>query len=1142
MDGTVLHVRAGTGNRGLLAGDTSSPEETSSLQRVSTASGAREAVAAGGVGAVVVEADDCGLEPVTAVRDVDATVPVIACSASADGELAAAATQRGADEYYHREGAGQSLGDRVRAHLSRGSVTARAGTGLTERAGDGDGASDERRVASDLDLYVETLEAVDDGVYALDEEGQFVFVNEAMTDLTGYSREELLGEHTSVIKDEETVEMAEAALRKLLRGAKSETTFDLELQPKSGDPVPCEDHMVTLTDETGKFTGSAGVVRDISERERREHELERYEEILETVEDGVYALDEEGCFEFVNQGLADLTGYSREELLGTPADLIIADEAVERAERVVFDLAERDERETSFEFPVDPKDGDQFPCEDRIVALTDDEGTLVGTVGAIRDVTERERRERTLERYRDTLEAVDDGVYALDDEGCFEFVNEAMTDLTGYSREELLGEHTAIIKDDETVAKAEATLRELLRGEDSETTFDLELRPKSGEPFPCEDHMVMLTDERGQFTGTAGVIRDISERKRREERLSRLLETSQSLVGAREREDVARVVAEETADALGHDRSIVRLYDAERDALVPVASGSDGPAVTDRPTYAVGEGGPGRAFETGETLRLGRDVESDEVRNPTELLETGGDTTDAVYVPLGDHGALTLVTSDPDGLEDATVSMAEVLASTAAVALERADREQDLLRYRTVIENVQDMVYVLDAEGRFSLVTEPLAEWLGYDRGELVGTTPAEVLRDADLEAVEAVVGDLWASGDPDASERVEAQAITADGQRRPAELEVSLVPSEAEFAGTVGVVRDLSELVRTRELLETERDRFSYLFDNLPDAVVEATLDDEGQPVVRTVNDAFVDQFGYEADQVVGNSLNEFVLPEEEREAGLALDRMAAAGERPSREVRRRTADGFREFLFRGIPYETGEDGIRSFGIYTDITARKERERRLEVLNRVLRHNIRNDVNVILGYAEMLAERVDDEALSERATDLRRKAAELTALSDRARSLDRTMRRGSPRDSTVSLATLVDDVVAEYAAEYPSLTVETDVAEVQVVGDGRLALAVEELLDNVVDHAGAGATVGIESERTGTDVRLRVADDGPGIPDHERAVVEGSTEITQLEHGSGLGLWVVRWVCESCGGRLRFEESAFGGSAVVLALTSAGD
>jgi PAS domain S-box-containing protein len=541
-------------------------------------------------------------------------------------------------------------------------------------------------------------------------------------------------------------------------------------------------------------------------------------------------------------------------------------------------------------------------------------------------------------------------------------------------------------------------------------------------------------------------------------------------------------------------------------------------------------------FERGETLRLGEEIA------PDEPVGEVGDPTDAVHISLGEYGVVTLEATDPVGFEEATVSMAEVLASIAAVALERADREQDLLCYRTVIENVQDMVYVRDTAGRFSLVTDPLADWLGRDREALVGAALADLLPASEVPAVEGVVDQLREEDDSGASERVETEFVGADGQAWPAELEVSLVPSDGAFAGTVGVVRDRSELAETRELLETERDRFSYLFDNLPDAVVESELDADDRPVVRTVNDAFTEVFGYDAEEVVGDSINEHVLPEGEHEAGRELDRQTAAGERPRCEVRRRTANGLREFLLRGIPYETGDGTIRSFGIYTDITARKQRERRLEVLNRVLRHNIRNDVNVILGHAEVLADRVEDDDFATRAAELREKAAELTALSDRARSLDRTMRRGSPRDSIVGLATLVDDVVAGYDREYSALTVETAVADVRVVGDGRLALAVEELLDNVVEHAGAGSTVRVESEGAGEDIRLRVADDGPGIPDHERSAVGGSTEITQLEHGSGLGLWVVRWVCESCGGRLRFGESDLGGAAVVLSLTGADD
>jgi len=736
------------------------------------------------------------------------------------------------------------------------------------------------------------------------------------------------------------------------------------------------------------------------------------------------------------------------------------------------------------------------------------------------------------ERYREALEAIDDGVYVLDDEGRFTFVNEALTELTGYDEAELLGERTAMIKDERTVAQAERIQESLRASEDSETTFELDILHRTGDPVPCEAHMSVVRNEDDEFVGKAGVVRDVSERRDRERRLSRLLDASRTFQTAQSTEAVAEAVVEATVDALEHDLCIVRLYDGETGQLVQVARGNSGPSLGDRPSYEVGEGGPGRAFETGETRQL---QESD-----VEPFGDVGAFEDAIYVPLGERGAVTVATTDSEGLGPADVSLAEVVASTAVAALERVDREAELERYRTVIENVQDMVYVVDEDERFSLVTDPLADWLGYDRADLVGSHPRTVLAPGETERFESRIADLWAVGDVAASRRFETEWVTADGDHLPAEVEVSLFPTEAAYAGTVGVVRDLSELVQTRERLETQRNRFSYLFDNLPDAVVETTIDEDGRPIVGTVNDAFTEVFGYESETVVGESLDDFILPPEAQEEGRHIDERAADSEVTNREVRRRTADGFRDFLFRGVPYELDDGGTHAFGIYTDITAQKERERRLEVLNRVLRHNLRNDLNVVLGYAEMLVDELDDD-LGSRAEALREKAAELAALSDRARSLDRTMRSGSPRDTTVELDGLVADAVAEYEAEFP-LDVETDLASVRVVGDNRLRVAVEELLENVVEHAGPDASVRVEAESADQEVRLTVADDGPGIPENERAVITGSVDITQFRHGTGLGLWVVKWVCESCGGRLRFEESGLGGACVVLSLTPATD
>jgi PAS domain S-box-containing protein len=844
--------------------------------------------------------------------------------------------------------------------------------------------------------------------------------------------------------------------------------------------------------------------------------------------DGIALMDGDSEVLFVNEGFERLTGYDREEILGSSFTRVVPDDMVEDHRAAIAEFERDDERLVweSVEVPIATADGGQ-----RFVSASFggfEESGDVYFACVLRDIEDRRAREAELERYEDVIEAVDDGVYALDDDGRFVLVNEAMTELTGYSREELRGEHTRIIKDPQTVQLAEQTLRDMVYGEEPETTFDLTLTPKERDPFPSEDHMVMLTDDDGEFAGTAGVIRDITERKERDRRLSELLETSRSLMRAHSREEVADIVVGATADTLGYDVNLVRLYDEDSETLQTVTSTTRSDEILgDRPVYEVGEGGPGKAFADGEVKHYPTEVDGPAGESTAPIAET-------IYVPLGEYGVLSIGSTEVDAFDESDVSMAEILASNAAVALSRAAREAELVRYQTVMENVRDMMYVLDESGRFTLVTEPLAEWLGYERDELRGADPQAVLKEGAYAGFESAIEDLW-NGET-AARTVQTAFVDADGEHLPAEVEVSLLPSEESFSGTVGAVRDRTELVETRQLLENERDRFTYLFDNLPDPVVETVFDDQ-TPIVEGVNESFTETFGYEGDRIRGESLNDYLLPPDRREEGHKLDRRAASGETVQQEVRRETVDGYRDFLFRGIPYETTDGRTRGFGIYTDITEQKERERRLEVLNRVLRHNLRNDLNVITGYAEIIEEQAADAALADRARTLRQKAEEVSSLSERARTIEQTIGRGSPRDGGVPVADIVADAVEGCREANPEMTVETDVDDESVVGDNRLTLAISELLENVAEHAGRRPRAVVETERHNGALAIRVLDDGPGIPETERAVIGESAEITQLQHASGLGLWIAKWLCESCGGRIEFGESRLGGSAVALVL-----
>jgi signal transduction histidine kinase len=103
-------------------------------------------------------------------------------------------------------------------------------------------------------------------------------------------------------------------------------------------------------------------------------------------------------------------------------------------------------------------------------------------------------------------------------------------------------------------------------------------------------------------------------------------------------------------------------------------------------------------------------------------------------------------------------------------------------------------------------------------------------------------------------------------------------------------------------------------------------------------------------------------------------------------------------------------------------------------------------------------------------------------------------------------------------------VTVETD--------PDVLELLVGESVDNAIRHADGEPTVEVRARRVGDGVEITIADDGPGIPEHELAPIRSGSE-SQLQHGSGIGLWLLRWGARALGGTVAFEDRDSGGTVV---------
>jgi len=451
-----------------------------------------------------------------------------------------------------------------------------------------------------------------------------------------------------------------------------------------------------------------------------------------------------------------------------------------------------------------------------------------------------------------------------------------------------------------------------------------------------------------------------------------------------------------------------------------------------------------------------------------------------------------------------------------------------------LLEYTQDKVIVIDENGVLQYANAATERILGYDQASLEGVNAFDLIHEADVQGARACFESVVQADEP-TTRTYRYRVDAADGDLVWMESRFSNVTDDA-IGGYVVSSRDVTEQVEAERERAEAQQRLTTIAGTVGDVLWMFTAD---WTELCFVNPAYEDVFGVPIAELEADPTTfvDAIHPEDREHVREAMAR-ATAGESIELEYRVNPEQDYERWVWvQGEPIEEDGEVVRIVGFARDVTDRQRRERQLVVMDNLLRHNIRNDMSVVLGNAEMIAAEGHEPAAG-RAEIIRSKGQQLVRSADKQREIiDLLTHHDSP--ARLDVVEVVREAAAVVRRRHPAAELTLQLPEeAHALAMYELQQAVEELIENAIEHDPSDApAVTITVENLGDVVDVLVADRAPLIPEVEYRVLTGEWVQDDVYHSSGLGLWLVHWVADLSNASVSFDRREGGGNEIRLRL-----
>jgi len=465
--------------------------------------------------------------------------------------------------------------------------------------------------------------------------------------------------------------------------------------------------------------------------------------------------------------------------------------------------------------------------------------------------------------------------------------------------------------------------------------------------------------------------------------------------------------------------------------------------------------------------------------------------------------------------------------------------------YRAHVEKAPIGIFEVNEHGEYVDVNEAASDMVGFSQDEILDMSVADLAPEHDDPEDMPNFVQVRETGHM----RTEYQIRHKDGHT----VDVIIEAVELEDGRLVAYVQDISEQKQYEKALERSRDELRQIIDQIPDPIFVKNRDDK----VLLSNEANARLHGLTPDEIEGKREREIERDVEnitdfDRYREREREVMATGESRTYKEEL--TSPSGEQHVFRTtrIPFamvERSESAV--LGYARDITELekyeqelKEQRDNLEVLNQVLRHDVRNDLQLVTAYADLLLEECEDEELKEYTTTIRESANHAVELTGTAREIADVMLSATREDQQVDLRAVLEKEVSEVQSSYPdaAVTYDTAIPPVTINATEMVSSIFRNLLKNAIQHNDEPlAEVTVSATTHDGIVTVRIADNGPGVPDDQKQTIFGKGERDLEVTGTGIGLYLVEALVTSYDGDVYVEDNDPEGSIFVVELPTAG-